>query len=157
MPGGKRKGVGRGFSIAELLLSMVILSVITLGVLGLTSTILQTGQEAADTSVGVAVAEAEIQRVISAAQGDPDFWDLDHLVTPYATSSVVADGTAFECEIRAATVMDNGISLGSSSGLVENRLKKVDIVVTWWDSSTTEHQGYGKLETRLSRLVSEIN
>jgi hypothetical protein len=53
--------------------------------------------------------------------------------------------------------MDGASPLGTAGGGTENRLKKVDIIVTWWGSHSQEHQGYGKLQVKQSRLVSEVN
>ncbi len=147
----------RGFSVAELLLSLGFITTVILSVIGLTTTIHRTGQESADRISASIVADSEIQRVIAAAQADDNFWDFDHTATPYTTGSVIVDRTEFRYEVTATTVMDGVDELGTSGGLSQNRLKKVNIVVNWWDSETTEHNGYGKLEFKASRLVSEIN
>jgi len=44
---------------------------------------------------------------------------------------------------------------GVGGATPNNRLKKVDISVTWWDSDTQQRQGYGQLKVMNSRLVSE--
>ena len=146
-----------GFSVAELLLSLGFITTVILSVIGLTTTIHRTGQESADRISASIVADSEIQRVIAAAQSDDNFWDFDHSATPYTTGSVTVDRTEFNYEVTATTVLDGADELGTSGGLRQNRLKKVNIVVTWWDSGTTEHNGYGKLEFKASRLVSEVN
>ena len=146
-----------GLSVAELLLSLGFITTVILTVVGLTTTIHRTGQESADRVSASIVAESEIQRVIAVAQSDNNFWDNDHTSTPYLTGTVRVDGTDFDYEVTATTVMDGVDELGTSGGLTQNRLKKVNIEVTWWDSKTTDHQGYGKLEFKASRLVSEVN
>lgn len=147
----------RGFSLAELLLSLGFIAIGVLTMIGLAVTSMRAGREATDSTTAVLVAQTELERNILAAQSDPNFWDNDHLATPYRSDSVIVDKTKFDYSIFAVTVMDGTDELGTSQGDDENRLKKVDIVVNWWDSGTQERQGYGKLEVRQTRLVAEVN
>jgi Tfp pilus assembly protein PilV len=146
-----------GFSLAELLLSLGFITTVVLIVMGLTTTLHRSGQESADRVTAATIAETEIQRAINAGQSDNSFWAADHTGPPYSSGAVTIKGTDFDYVVTAVTVMDGGVPVGHGTGLTENRLKKVDIIVTWWESATTERAGYGKLEFKASRLVSEVN
>ena len=141
--------------MAELVLSLGFITTVVLTVLGLTATIQKTGQESTDRINAAMVAESVVEEVVADAQtNDHDFfWDNDHLV--YRAGFVEIEGTEYDWTMSAVTVKDSGADLGSSTGLTNNRLKKVDITVFWWDSQTQKSYGYGKLAFRASRLVSE--
>jgi Tfp pilus assembly protein PilV len=147
----------RGFSVAELLLSLGFIAVAILTVLGLTATSLQAGREATDATTAALVAQTQLEKAIRTGKDDMVFWNVDHTAVPYAPGSglVSVDGTTFEYEVFAETVKDTGGSDVGTTVEAQNRLKKVDIVVHWWDSDSQERQGYGKLEVRQTRLVAE--
>jgi Tfp pilus assembly protein PilV len=147
----------RAFSVAELLISLTLMAVAILTVIGLTVTNMKVSRKATDTTTASLVAKTELERTILVGMSDAAFWDNEHTVAPYADGTVVIDNTSFDFQVFASTVMDGADPLGTSNGDTENRLKKVDIVVYWWDSESQDHQGYGRLEVHQSRLVAEEN
>lgn len=148
-----------GFSVAELILSLGFIATALLAVIGLTVALNRTGQESADRVTAATLAESQIQKTIAAGQQDTaGFWDLEYPSgTPYDSGTETIDGTEFAWTVNAITVLDGVNDLGSDSGAKSsNRVKKVDIRITWWDSDTQQKAGYGKLEFQASRLVSEV-
>ncbi|MBI3925298.1 MAG: hypothetical protein HY319_07155 [Armatimonadetes bacterium] len=151
---------GRGKKAAtliELVLAVGLLAVALLAVLALAIAAIRSEQKRTDTGTADQVAERQLNRELAAARTDPAFWSFDYVSPPWKEDSVQVDGTWFDFKIYAQTVdnADLGGDLGTASGRADNRLKKVDIVVWWWDSSAQARTGYGSLQTRLSRLVSE--
>lgn len=150
-----------GYSLAELLLAIGILAISVLSVLALSLRIAAASQKSNDLMVGEMMVDRLLDRVVAEVRNDKPpgkkakFWGTaDHL--PWSTGKFTADKTEFEYEIRARTLVNaKGDTVGSSSSLSENRLKKVDVVVHWWDSKNAGRPGYGRLTTQGSRLVSE--
>lgn len=150
----------RAFSLAEMLVALGLIAVAILSILALSISITRGNQEGTDRAIGGVVARQLVKRLVDRLRADipagtrADFWDNEHGVTPFEDDVFRSNNTEFQYKIFATSVTDGtGDSVGGAT--VGNRLKKVDIVVNWWNSETEQRQGYGQLEIRNTRLVSE--
>lgn len=141
-------------------MALGLISVAVLSVLALSISIAKGNREGADRTVGGVVARQLVDRLIDRVRADApvgtraDFWDNEHTVAPFESGTFESNNTEYQYKIFASSVTDGtGTSVGGATP--DNRLKKVDVFVWWWDSETEDHQGYGKLEVRNTRLVSE--
>jgi Tfp pilus assembly protein PilV len=151
-----RLSTRNGFSLAELLVALGLFAVCILTVLALSISIARSNQEGEDTGVAGTVANGLVEELVDRVRADQppglkaDFWDNDY----WEEGTFLNNGTEYQYKISGSTVQDTGgVDIGNLAP--GNRLKKVDIVVYWWDSETTDRQGYGRLEMRNTRLVSE--
>lgn len=151
----------RGFSLAEVLLSIGTLVLVILTVLALTIALNRGSRKSSDVSAAQYVADQVFNLVVETAQRDngslhKNFWDPDNVTL---SGSVKSNSSEFFYKLDAATVKDTGgqvLHNPATSSLANNRLKFVQIEVHWWSpSSTTTRSGYGKLTTVSTRLVRE--
>ena len=144
------------FTLAEILLAAGLITMVLLGLVGLTLGTVRSSQKSADLAAAHQIAKRELDRVIEQSMADSTFWDQEHLSTPWATDTVTVGTTEYEYEVFAQTLQNpsQGGALGTSSS-PDNRLKKVDIELRWWGDA--ERDGYGKLSVRATRLVNEEN
>jgi Tfp pilus assembly protein PilV len=147
------------FTLGEVLVALGLIAVAILAVLALSITVARTSQESVDQSVGGLVATQILDSLIDNLRSDPPgglrkkFLDNDFTSSPFDSGTIVNNGTEYEYEIFATTVTKtDGSPIGETMG---RRLKKVDVVVSWWDAKDTQRQGYGKLQFFQSRLVGE--
>ncbi len=140
-------------------MALALVSVAILSVLALSISVARMNQESVDQGVGGLVATQILDGLVEKMRADPsgplrrDFLEEEHTSTPFAEGKVVNNGTEFEYEVFARTVLNtDGDPVG---GAIGRRLKKVDVVLSWWDSKDTQRQGYGKLQLTHSRLVGE--
>jgi Tfp pilus assembly protein PilV len=143
-----------------MLVALGLISVAVLSVLALSISIAKSNQEGSDRAVGGVVAKQLVNRLIGQLRSDlpagtyARFWTDEHDTTPFESDTFRSNNTDFQYKIFAQSVTDSsGDSVGGTTP--ENRLKKVDVFVWWWNSETEERQGYGKLEIRNTRLISE--
>lgn len=142
----------RGFSLVELLVAIAILGLGGLALFGLFMTSIQARAKSNDTTSASRLASSELERAVLSAQRDiptgskEAFWDNDYPISgsPQTSTSTKVGGTDFTVDLFHTTVRAN------TSGA--NRLKRIQVRVTWWNG---EKQGYGKLQTLASRLVTE--
>ena len=144
----------RAFGLMELLVSLTIISLAILLTVGIFLSGVKGMQKGQDLSAGTLVASSvlaeEFFRIQNgeAAIDSATFFSQD---TPVLTGQRVAGTTTFDYEIRHKLIRDvHGDPIGER--LTENRLKKVDILVSW---SGGKSAGQGKLEVALSKLVSQ--
>ena len=149
----------KAFSLAELLVALGLIAVAILSVLALSIAVARTNQEGIDQNVGNTVSNQVLLRLMDQLRADSPtgirdrFWDRDFVSTPFESKALTNNDTEFQYEIFARTITD---SLGNPMGAAtDSRLKKVDIVVRWWDSENQDRQGYGELRVTRSRLVCE--
>lgn len=151
-----------GFTLAELMVAVFLVAVAMLSVFALTISVLRTDQKTRDTSVGREVAQMLAERTFARVRADQpagtraNFWENDFVGAPYETGSYKQGSTEFKYTIYAQTVVD---TLGDSVGgnVDENRLKKVDVILSWWDSDAHDRTGYGQLKVYSSHLFSEAD
>lgn len=135
-------------------LAVGVLSITILAVGLLSLTITRSAAESNDRISSVAVCNTILDQVVEEAKSDPDFWALEHLGPPYRTGTVKMAGLEYEYDVTAETVLDaSGDPIGKD--LPNNRLKRVVITLTWFDTKNNERQGYGELKEVVSRLVNQ--
>ena len=151
-------------SLLEVLLSLGMLATALLALLSVCVTALHTNRKSLASSVAASVAQREMDRAIYAALSDnppssqQQFWEMDfpYPSAAWTTGNVTVGPNQLSYAIYAQTV--NGASTGlplGMSGSTPARIKKVDIVVWWWSEGSHDREGYGRLESCASRLVSE--
>lgn len=142
------------------MVALGLISVALLAVLALSISVARGNREGVDKTVGNVVATQLIDRLIDQLRADrppgvkANFWGSDFIGSPFDQGTYTNNETEYQYKIFARTLND---STGTSIGGVtpDNRLKKVDIEVFWWDSETQDRQGYGELKVTASRLLSE--
>ena len=145
--------VRSGFSLAELLFSLGIFTIGILALGGLSLAALKAEQKSVNVVEASQVAVKQLAERSLSASIDPSFWATDHVSTPYAQGSQKVGETEYTFECYDLTVMnsESGDTLGS--GVPSNRVKKMDIVVNWYEDSASS--GYGKKSLRQTCLVNE--
>lgn len=146
--------------MGELLVAIGLFAVAILSILGLSIAMARGTQKGDDTAHGGVVARILLERLVDRLRADmpagasDDFWDQDHIVSPFEEGEIKNNNTDYQYKIYARTVRDtSGTEIGGTTP--GNRLKKVDVSVWWWDSETEDRQGYGRLEIKNTRLISE--
>ena len=143
----------RGFSLAELLLAFGLLTISILALGGLSLSAIKASQKSSDVVDASQVAVQQLARVSETAKADPSFWAADHQGTPYTNGTIKVGKTEFSYEIFSQTLQNAVTSQELGNGVAGNRIKKMDIVVTWFGDA--EREGYGKRSIRESCLVNE--
>lgn len=150
-----------GFSLAELMLALGITSLAILSVGLVLLSILRSDRKTLDTALGGLVARQVLDRTMDRVRADQpagtkaQFWGSDFVSTPFEAGNITNNGTAFHYEVRAETVVNTGGD-DVGGGLTSNRLKKVDVLITWWGSEQNDRTGYGELKVQTSRVVGEV-
>ncbi|MBI3927343.1 MAG: hypothetical protein HY319_17530 [Armatimonadetes bacterium] len=153
----------RAFSFLELLLAVGLLVVAILAVAALTISAVRSSQEAGDQPIGKLAAQRLMEEAIYQVQNDQPsgaksaFWSGNFSVVPWEEGTHRTNATTFTYAIYAQTVDDSmvGGALGTSTGMADNRVKWVDVVVTWFDADREGRTGYGRLQAESTRLVNE--
>ncbi|MBI3925132.1 MAG: hypothetical protein HY319_06295 [Armatimonadetes bacterium] len=154
-----------GFTLIELLLAVLLLTLIILMLVGLTTSALRSEEKAARLGRASDVAESLLARTVYDVQWDlpagtrSSFWSAAGGTAWLGPTTVTLGGVEYDYTVYADTVADTvGTPLGTVSGEPGNRVKKVDLVLTWWDSGESggQRQGYGRLELQATRLVNEV-
>ncbi|MEW6281945.1 MAG: hypothetical protein AB1758_25295 [Candidatus Eremiobacterota bacterium] len=153
----------KAFSLTELLLAVGLLALVLLTLIAMTTSAIRSNQKAVLLGPANQLAESLMSRTLYEVENDippgtrDNFWNYAG-ATPWKTNPVpppkIGD-TAYEWAIYAQTVTDTS---GAPLGGPDNRVKKVDIVIWWWDSKSTggTRKGYGRMELQASRLVNEV-
>ena len=151
-----------GFGLAETIIALGILAVVFLIAAALLTSLLRGTQKESDLTAGTILAEQVLTTRVQAifAGVDPDL-TKEQLFASESPPSVPIQGTVrlnqsvYTYEITYASVTSpSGVAIGSSGP--GNRLKKLDIVVWWWNERPEDTRaGYGFLRAETSRLVGE--
>lgn len=153
-----------GFSLIELMVSVGIMATTLLLVLGIFTNVMRASRKAVDLTAGTIVAESvltkELYRVMADEGAKARFFDE---ANNYDTNELVAGTEHLNDAVFTYRVYASNVSLGSTMA-TGNRVKKLDVVVWWWNSDekgedTTIHsqtrEGFGFLRTEMTRLVNE--
>lgn len=151
------------FTLAEVLLALGVVVLTILATTAFTIAVLRATQKTTDQPVGTLVAERLLSEEIYRAQSDSppgaraSFWDNDWVSTPFRTGTVRRNETDYQYWIYAETVNDltTGQPLGNGGTVTNNRVKKVDIAVSWFGAQGGTRGGYGRLLRTATRLVNE--
>lgn len=144
----------RGFSLMEVLVSLGIMAIALLALV----TVLVTGLRAEDNSTQRKAGQDVAERVLGRTLGklkqlseaeNNDFWNREHSAPsdPWLAGVEKRDGYDYHYKIFSSTVVNKstGQPFGEAHGYEFNRLKKVDVVVSW-------SAGPGRAEDDLSRV-----
>ena len=154
----------QGFSLAELLLAILVTTVAILGIMALAISLLRGTQKTVDISAAQVAADHVMTTLIYQAQNDipsgehSALWDHNFTSAgpPYKSGTYTLNHTDFEYRIDAQDATDmGGTKVGTASGLSDNRLKVVQINMSWWGQKQGEREGYGKLQFSSIRLIHE--
>lgn len=145
-------------TLMEVLLATAILAMALFAILSLASLGLRSGQKSFDQTVAIQVADQQLNQVIvEALTGySNDLFDQDYLYPTNAlkTGTTTVGREDFSWAIYAQTVYRTD-STALGEGSQNNAVKKVDVVVRWWGEQGQGHQGYGRLQCSISRLVGQ--
>ncbi len=138
----------------ELLVSIGILATSLVMVVGVFLTVTRASQKSLDLTAGTVVAQSVLSRelygIMSNEVSRRTFFDRDYQTDPLLRGTERLNQTAFTYLLYANTVMN---------GDVGNRVKKVDVVVWWWNEEAASvpgsTAGYGFLRSEVTRLVNE--
>ena len=152
------------FSLAEVLLAMGTIVLVILTVLALVISLNRGSRKSIDSSAAQFAVDQIINLVVEAAQRDngalhANFWNSDYAPpgSAFASGSIVANQTEFFYRVDATTVRDSLNNPLDGTNLPNNRLKLVTVELNWWNPAgvTTNRSGYGKLSTKVTRLIRE--
>ena len=147
------RGRANGFALPEILLALTLLLVAVLAVAALSIKSLASNRKASDTQTGTLVARQVLENQIQTALSAPAsaFW-THNSATPFATQTIQVGGTPYQARTFVTNVTINADPDAPTS--IPIQLKRVDVVVNWWDSQSATRQGYGKLEARIYRMLN---
>ena len=137
----------RGFSVAEVLLALALITVTILALLGVSIYSLSADRKGRDLVAGQMVAEQALERIVYAAESNADagLWYQNDAVATYASQVVTLTPTDY----RVATYVTDlgGYPIG-------RRLKLVECLVTW-EAAPQGKVRQGRLQVRGNRLLHE--
>jgi uncharacterized protein (TIGR02598 family) len=146
----------RAFTLAEILLATATIVICVLTMTALMVSLLRSSRKSVDASAAVLAADQILTKVVYEAQENnhDNFWDTPNH-TPYVPSGTwTMNKTEFTYTLDATEVVNTAaVAVGAS--LANNRLKLVNVRLTWWDGNSGSRAGYGKLTTQVSRIVRE--
>ena len=151
MGGHSRKAPG--FSLAEMIMSIGILSTALLLVVGVFTYLFNASQKAVDLTAGTVVSESVMQGFVNRIQYDPST-SAAFFQHSYSEGSVIETGSYklnqadFTYRIYANDV--GALTLGA-------QMKQLTVVCTWWDSgggaAGGARTGYGQLQVEMTRFM----
>lgn len=156
----------KGFSLAEAVMGIGLASILILSIIALSTAALSGDQKAEMSQVALSAADAELNRFVravgvvgSSARGDfwssPDSFDSYFEYTGSGTlDQTTSNRTQFVFEYRYITVNEAGSGDTLGQEKPGNRLRKVDLTVSWWNGEEGK-PGYGQLSLKATRLVRE--
>lgn len=148
-----KAGSRAGLSLAEVLLALGLLAIGILTLSGLSLSALKAGQKSSSVMEAGQIAVMKLEEVGATARADSSFWLADHLATPYEEGSVKVGKTEYTYRVFSRTLLDQTSGTELGSGVSNNRLKKLDIEISWFGDS--QRDGYGKRTLRESCLLNQ--
>ena len=149
-----------GFSLAELVLSLGLLTVAMVMLSSLFVGLYRGSDKSGNQSTGLNAAETVLnQQIHDIFKGThPTLTKAAFFASnspPGLSGSLTLSSTEFLYQFDYVTVQSNlGTDLGV--GLSGNRLKAVTVTCWWWGQAANSHRaGLGKLSVQLRRLVNE--
>ena len=115
-------------------------------------------QKDTDRPIATLAAEKVLSELIYGLESDTPtnqaaWWTTDYPTTPWKSGSLILNQTEYLYSLYTVTVQDTaGVPLGYANPTF-NGLKKVDVVVTWWDG-IHGRTGSGQLMTTKSTFVN---
>lgn len=135
-----------GFTIAEVLLSLGLLTVVLLTLLGLATQALQSNRKNLDTAAGQLVADQALERAAYDAEQSASaaIWSINSLTVPVSTTTVTMGSVPYNVTLYA----------NDSLAVAGRRLKRIRARVVWADAPSGK-AGQGQLRVEAARLVHE--
>lgn len=100
------------------------------------------------------VAKTLISQSTVKAESDPDFWNFDHPEPDtYETGAIKVANTEYRYRVHTQTLFDPATGLEFGSKVPANRVKKLDVVVEWFDKK--DGPGYGVRKVTETCLINE--
>ncbi len=149
-----------GFSLAETVLGIGLSAALILTLLVLTTAALNTDSKTGHHQAASALAESELDRLVRSvsilgSSARSSFWNSPdgEYSGPPTQNNLISGNTEYNLKFFSKTLSDaSGTELGIDSP--RNRLRKVDVEVSWW-SGEEGRPGYGQLSVTRTRLVRE--
>jgi len=152
---GRRFTLIRGFSLAEVLLAMGLALVALLALVGQNTMLLASNQKLDDTTIATDVAYSVIDQIASEIQANPaPAFAHSNATVPFRTGGVTVGNTDYLYQLFLTDVVDSasGEAVGSGpGGSHSTKLKKLEILVNWWEDAQRQHMG--NLHLRVTRLL----
>lgn len=156
--GHHKRGSYRAMTLFEVVVGIGLAGTLVLMVLLLGTTALSTDAKASDRQIASAVAESQLDilaRSVSLKDSPAriQFWGAQNgeYTGPPVAASVMSNGTQYGLSYHVETVRSpTGDLLGGTS----NRLRKVDLTVSWWEDGKGR-PGYGDLRVERTRVLRE--
>lgn len=141
----------RGFTVAEVLLALALITIAVLTLLGLSLYSLNASRKSRDVTAGQMVAEQTLERLVYEADTNPasTLWSQNSQTVPYQQQQVTMEPSVFNVTVFVSNVVDTGGQFVAGS-----RLKRLESLVVWQDAQNGK-SGYGQLRVRATRLVHE--
>jgi len=138
-----------GFTVAEVVLALALVSVTVLTLMGLCLRTLQANRKNVDTGMGQLVAEQAIEQIAMSAEASATapVWASNSAVVAYSSDTVQVAGTTFQVTTYATDVAPTVF-------VATKRLKRLQTRVVWKDLQQGK-MGYGNLRAESTRLVHE--
>ncbi|MFA7480322.1 MAG: hypothetical protein WC314_07440 [Vulcanimicrobiota bacterium] len=155
-----------GFSMVEAVIGIGLAAVLILSIIALSTAALSGDSKAEMTQVALSAADAELNRFARAvsvvgSSARSEFWSAPDSVSEYqkysgagALSESTSNRTAFTYEYRYVSVGAAGGTALLGKEQPDNRLRKVDLTVGWWNGEEGK-PGYGRLTLTATRLIRE--
>lgn len=127
---------------------MALVTVVLLSLVALSLAALKSNRKATDSSTGQLVAEQRMDQLIYGMQADATLAIWNHnLPTAYSVDQVNLSNTDF---LVAVYARDPDPTL-----VAPNRLKRLEVVASWWGGDSSNRAGMGQLRARFVRIVRE--
>ncbi|MBT9582949.1 hypothetical protein IV102_06340 [bacterium] len=142
----------QGFTVAEILLALALISVVVLTLIGLSLYSLNANRKSRDVSAGQLVAEQVLERLVYEADTSPasPIWAQNSQSVAYAEQQVTVEPSVFNVTTYVSNVNDQAGTIFVAG----RRLKRLEALVVWQDAQAGK-SGYGRLSVRATRLVNE--
>ena len=138
------------------MLAAFLLTVVVLGVVGLSLAVIASSRKSNDTQTAQLVARQLLEQQVDEALATPgsSWWGQNSADQVYSQETVVVAGTDYRARVY---LTDLALEMDTDALATANnsRLKRVEVVVNWWDGEVKSRSGYGNLQVRSSRLLYE--
>lgn len=159
----RSKRFGRGFSVAELVVCLGLLAIMSLAIVALILQLLRGSDKESHLAAGNVLAEQIMTERLQAIFSDSvpgltkdQFFDTDSPPAAPLEGIVVLGTTEFTYQMSYQTIFNTGGVPVGGDVADTNRLKRVDIKVWWWtDDPDNPRAGHGYLRTTATRFVNE--
>jgi len=151
------------FSLAEIMIALGMLAGLTLVVFALFLQLVRGAEKQENLAAGAVLAQEvlteRLQTIFDNAEpglSKEDFFSQDSPPLAPLEGTVALGTTTFTYRINHKTLSDSSGTPIGGDPVNNNRLKRVDITVWWWNDDPNESRfGQGFLRTEASRFINE--